>query len=209
MLFCIAFANTAKAEDTDLSTTDNVIYVAASSANTGEAAELSICMKNTAPIRGFQFNLYLPDGVNAVKSSKGRIQATLSKGRLDEEDEHTLSVSEQENGSLLFLCGSEYPETFLDNDGEIAVLKITIAETVPAGDYPIVLKNIKLTETDISKFYLTELVETTLTIISDTTGITTVQQEKTDIRCYNLSGQLVDKPHKGLFIVNHKKVVIR
>lgn len=209
LMFFIGYVNQAKAEDTDLNTIDNVIYVAADSVNIGETAELSICMKNTTPIRGFQFNFYMPAGVNAVKSSKGRIQATLSKERLDEEDEHTLSVSEQEDGSLLFLCGSEYPETFTGNEGIIAVLKIKVDETLSAGEYPIVLKNVKLSETNISKFYLTELLETTLTIMSNTTGITTIQQEKTDSRCYNLSGQLTDKKHKGLFIVNRKKVVVK
>lgn len=209
LLLCIAFTNTSKAEDTDLSTIDNVIYVASSTVYLGEATELSIYMKNTAPIRGFQFNLYLPAGVTAAKSSKGRIQATLSQGRLDEENEHTLSVSEQEDGSLLFLCSSEYPDTFKGNEGIIAVLKITVDEILSAGEYPIVLKNVKLSETNISKFYLTKSLEKTLTIKPNTTGIITVQQEKANSRCYNLSGQLLNKTHKGINIVNQKKIVIK
>ena len=210
LMLCVSYTNTAKAEDTDLSTIENVIYVAANSVNAGEAAELSICMKNTAPIRGFQFNLYLPDGVNAVKSSKGRIQATLSKGRLGEEDEHTLSVSVQEDGSLLFLCGSEYSETFIGNDGEIAVLKITVDRSVSAGKYPVVLKNVKMSETNISKFYITKLVETTLMITPTTSGIATVNQQKQTLsRFYNLSGQEMDKPYKGVNIINRKKIVVK
>jgi len=57
-------------EGTDLSAYDNVIYVAPQTVTASEAETtitLSICMKNTAAIRGFQFDMYLPDGVTAKK----------------------------------------------------------------------------------------------------------------------------------------------
>jgi hypothetical protein len=126
-------------------------------------ADLSIKMKNTAEIRGFQFDLYLPEGMTVVKSEKGRIQGSLSPGRLPDEDEHELTFSEHD-GFIRFLCSSQYDETFTGNDGEIATLKVNIAEDMEAGDHAIQMKNMKLTETDISKFYTAELIETTVTI---------------------------------------------
>lgn len=166
ILVLLGFTSTVKAENTDLSAYDNVIYVASTSLEVGSNATLSICMKNAAPIRGFQFNLYLPEGITAVKNSKGRIQASLSADRLDEGDEHTLSVSEHDDGSLLFLCGSQYDETFLDSDGEIGTLSISVADDMAPGEYPILVKTMKLTETDISKFYEIEQVETHITIVA-------------------------------------------
>ena len=152
--------------DTDISKLPNTVYFSKTEVKSGAEETLSFNMKNTAPIRGFQFNLYLPDGVTAVKSAKGKIQASLSNGRRPYDDEHTLAVTEQEDGSLLFLCGSQYDETFTGNDGEVMTLKVKVADDMEDGDYPIILKNIKLTQTDISKYYEVAEVKSTLTVSS-------------------------------------------
>ncbi len=211
LMLCISitFTNTAKAEDTNLTGVDNVIYVASSSAVSGETATLSICMKNTAPIRGFQFNLYLPDGVTPVKNSKGKIQTSLSTERLDDDDDHTLSASEQSDGSILFLCGSEYPENFNGNEGEVATLKINVSADVISGAYPILLKNIKLSETDISKYYLTELIESTLIVMSGSTSINVLNGDAKSKEYYDLQGRKIEKPSKGLYITNGRKLIVK
>lgn len=102
--------------------------------------------------------------MTAVKSEKGRIQGFLSAGRLLDEDEHSLSFSEHEGGVIRFLCDSEYGDTFTGNDGEIATLLVNISETMADGDYPIVMKDMKLSEVDIVNYYLADDVETTVTI---------------------------------------------
>jgi len=175
LMLCIGFASTVKAEDTDLSAYDNVIYVASTSVEAGTNATLSICMKNTTSIRGFQFRLYLPEGVSVVKNSKNKIQVSLTANRLDEDDDHTISASEQNDGSVLILCGSEYPENFIGNDGEVATLPINVSSSIAEGNYPILITNIKLSETDISKFYETPEVVTTITVVA-----TTVQRHLLD-----------------------------
>ena len=156
--------------DTDISSMNNVIYIEPMEEKTGSQATISLKMKNSAAIRGFQFDLYLPEGVTVVKSSKGKIQGSLSAGRLPDEDEHTLTFSEQADGAIRFLCSSQYDETFTGNDGEIATLKVNIADNMEDGEYPIQLKNMKLTETNISNFYETALVQTKLTISSYVVG---------------------------------------
>ena len=156
--------------DTDISSMNNVIYLNKVEASTGSQINLSIRMKNAAAIRGFQFDLYLPDGVTVVKSAKGKIVGSLSDGRLPEDDEHTLTLSEQSDGAIRFLCGSLYDETFTGNDGEIATLTVKIAENINDGDHAVILRNIKLTETDINNYYQTEYVKSTLTIQSYTLG---------------------------------------
>ena len=154
-----------KAKVTDLTAKDNVIYVEPLTIEKGTTqATLSFRMKNSAAIRGFQFDLYLPDGVTAMKNNKGRIQASLSAGRLPEDDEHTLTMQEQADEAIRFLCGSQYDETFTGNEGEIVTLEVNIAEDMAAGNYPIILRNMRLSETDISKFYDSNNVETMLTV---------------------------------------------
>lgn len=147
-----------------LTSKHNVIYIKPFAALAGSQATISVKMKNTAEIRSFQFDLQLPDGVTVVKSAKGKIQGSLSAGRLPEEDEHTLSFSEHEGNVIRFLCGSLSDETFTGNDGEIATLQVDVAANVEAEDHTVYLRNMKLSESDISKFYQTEELGTTLAV---------------------------------------------
>lgn len=195
--------------DTDVSTIDNVIYISPFTVSAGTQTTLSIKMKNKAAIRGFQFDLYLPEGMTAVKSSKGRIQGVLSAGRLPDEDEHDLTFSEQADGAIRFLCSSQYDETFTGTEGEIATLQVNVAAGMADGDYALLLREVKLTETDISKFYETELVKTTVTVGSSS-GIDVVLDEN-DTVWYTLDGRKLDKKPtaKGVYINNGCKIVIK
>jgi hypothetical protein len=191
LMSCICFAGFAKAEVTDLTGNDNVIYVSPVTAKAGETLKLSVCMKNTAEIRGFQFNLYLPDGVTIALNPKGKEIVSLNTERRDEFDEHTLSVKKQEDGSYMFLCGSLSEDVFLGNDGEIISVTLNIPTDMASGVYPLKIVNQKLTENDISKYYETELVETTFTV-SDATSVKEVNAEgvKADSK-YLRHGRLV------------------
>lgn len=180
-------------EDTDITDIENLIYVEKTETFAGNQFALSLKMKNTVGIRGFQLDVYLPEGVTVVKNNKGRIQGALAATRLPEDDEHTLTLSEQSDGAIRFLCGSQYDECFTGNDGEIATLTVKVAENMEDGDYPLILRNIKLTETDISKFYETSYVKTTLTVASYILGDINGDQE-VDVRDYigvanHISGQ--------------------
>lgn len=195
---------------TDISSLDNIIYVASDKVKVGEKGQLSICMKNSALIRGYQFSLNLPEGVTPEVNSKGRIVASMNKERLDSEDEHTLTTSLQEDGSILFLCGSLYDESYQKGDGEIITLNVNVDQNTIAGDYPVVVKNSKLTETDISKYYETETVESVLTIETTSTGIQSfgmMSREKES--CFNLNGQKVQHLKKGVYVIKGKKFVVK
>ena len=139
LMFCIGIANIVNAETTSLAGIDNVIYIKPLSSKAGEVKQLSICMKNTAGIRGFQFSLYLPEGVTIAQNAKGKQLVSLTPGRRGEFDEHTLSVGKQEDGSFLFLCGSLSEDTFLGNDGEIVIVTLNIPEDISKGEYPVVI----------------------------------------------------------------------
>ena len=152
-------------QETDISQLDNVIYLEKSVLQVGSTATLSFRMKNSAAIRGFQFDLYLPDGVTVVKNSKNKIQGALSSGRLPVDDEHTLTLVEQADHAIRFLCNSEYAETFTGNEGEIATLQIQIDEGMPNGDYPFVIKNMSLNEINASVYYNHNYVQTSLTVL--------------------------------------------
>lgn len=201
---------------------DNVMFVAPFNATAGTQATISIEMKNKAEIRGFQFNLYLPEGITVVKSSKRRIQGALSPGRLPAEDEHTLTLSEHPAdvtgfGSYIkFLCSSQYMETFTGNSGEVATLQVNVASDMAKGTYPIQLREIRMTENDIRNYYDTALIESTVTIEGASSGIVSIDNGPLTIdneagAWYTLDGRkLAGKPaQKGVYIHNGKKVAMK
>ena len=168
LTYCFLQTDIINATNTDMSDISNVIYIQPFEVEQGSTNyAMSIKMKNTADIRGFQFDLVLPDGVSPVVED-GVILCGLNKERSPQNAlgtlYHTIEASRQDDGSYRFLCGSQQEKTFLGNDGEVAVVYVNIASDMATGDYPVILKNIKLTETDISKFYETELLESTVTI---------------------------------------------
>lgn len=209
LMLCAGLHNICVAEDTDLTSVDNVIYVASAEATQGSTITLSICMKNTAPIRGFQFDLYLPEGVTAVKNDKGRYVCSLNPARLPEDDEHTLTLAEQQDGAIRFLCGTLYDENFTGNDGEIVTISVMIDENMAIGTCPVVIRNIKLTETDIRRYYETEIIETTLTITNEESKVDVVKGDAGTDVYYDLQGRCVSDEQigKGIYIQNGKKVV--
>ena len=198
-----------KASVSDINTIDNVIYPVSQEVAAGMQTTLSFHMKNTAAIRGFQFDLYLPEGITVVKNAKGRIQGALANDRLPEDDEHTLTIQEQGDGAIRFLCGSLYDETFTGNEGEIITLQINVAETMKNGDYAIVLQDVKLTETNTENYYYTDTVESTIKVIGGTGIVDVLEGDNAPAIIYNLSGQRLAKPQHGINIINGKKVMLK
>lgn len=202
-----------RGKNTDLSKIENVIYVAPTTVDAGTQTTLSFKMKNSADIRGFQFDLYLPEGVTAVKKANGRIDAELNQGRKPEDDAYTLTLQEQADGAIRFLCGSQYDETFTGNEGEIATLKVDIKAEMAKGDYSVYLRNMRLTETDISKYYDSDVIESIITIGAD--GIEDLLgDDNAPAFLYNLSGQQLTKPQHGINIIyrpegTSKKVLVK
>ena len=197
---------------TDESDAENVIYVENVSGSKNSQVELSVRMRNASDIRGFQFDLYLPEGVSMANNAK----ASLSSDRLAAGDAHTLMVDEMTNGAVRFLCSSMNDESFAGGDGEIATLTVNIADNVANGDYDVVVKNALMTETDISKSYEADNIKSTLTVL-DQTGVETVtaNDERRDGTIYTVGGQLVGKKattsqlRKGVYICNGKKIVVK
>ena len=196
--------------DTDESDAENVIYVENVSGSKNSQVELSVRMRNASDIRGFQFDLYLPEGVTMANNAK----ASLSSDRLAAGDVHTLMVDEVSDGAVRFLCSSMNDESFAGGDGEIATLTVNIADNMANGEYDVVVKNALMTETDISKSYEADDIKSTLTVL-DQTGVETVtaNDERRDGTIYTVGGQLVGKKsttsqlRKGIYIRNGKKFV--
>ena len=166
---CLGQAGIVKADDTDISSNANVVYIQHFEVQPGATNFfMYINMKNAAAICGFQFDLELPEGITLFMSGTS-IYRRLNDDRCPidpgtDAKYHTLDVSQQTDGSYRFLAGSLAVVPFNGNDGAMITVKINVAPGMETGDYPIRLKNIKLNESDPNTYYTTELVESTVTV---------------------------------------------
>ena len=142
LLTCLC-SNVAMAEDTDVSVLDNAIYIENFEAGIGRQVNISIRMKNSSQIRGYQCDLYLPDGMSFALDGSNNPIAKISGGRTTTEY-HSLTKSIQSDGALRLLCNASEVHYFSGNDGEVAQVTVDVSTNMTAGEYPIRLKNIKM-----------------------------------------------------------------
>lgn len=156
-------------DDTDISQLDNVIYIENIEAFAGKQQTLSVKMKNTAEIQGFGFDLYLPDGVTVATDEDGFSLVSLSTERTTEKKTNYFDSNIMEGGFLRVLASSTKGYTISGTDGEIVQVVVDIDKDMAAGDYPIILKEIALSDNN-SQGYETAYVKSTLTIADYTPG---------------------------------------
>ena len=132
--------------NTEVSGLANTIYLEPFSAVYGQTVEVSVRMKNSIAATGFQFNMYLPEGVSVVKDADGFCDVSLSTARTTAIKTNTFDASTVSDGSLMVLAASTKNFTFSGNDGEVVRLKLAVSKDLPEGEYPIVFKNIEITD---------------------------------------------------------------
>ena len=149
--------------DTDYSSINNTIYLEPAEALTDSQVTLSVKMKNTVEVQGYQFDLYLPEGVTIATDEDGFSLIELSTERTTARKTDYFNSTVQTDGSIRVLCGSSKGYTFEGNDGEVATITLNISEDMEEGDYPIILKEVNLTDKN-STLYTTNYLKTTLTV---------------------------------------------
>ena len=152
-------------EDTDITTLDNVIYIEPMEVSCGQTAEVSVKMKNSIAATGFQFNLYLPEGVSVVKDADDFCDVTLSTARTTTAKTNTFDASIVSDGSLMVLAASTKNYAFSGTDGEVARINLDIAENMEEGEYPLIFRNIEITDASGTPYRVAYL-KTTLTVSS-------------------------------------------
>lgn len=143
MSLCLAFF--AKAEVTDISGIENVVYVESMSCSAGSSSIMSVKMKNTQAITGFQFDLVLPAGIT-VKQEDGFYSIELSTVRTTAKKTNYFDSALQLDGSIRVMASSTQNYTFSGNDGEVATIEIAVAGGVADNIYPVTIKNIVLSD---------------------------------------------------------------
>lgn len=156
-------------EDTDYSQIDNTIYLERVETAAGGQLTLSVKMKNTIEVQGYQFDLYLPQGVSFATDDEGFVLAELSTERTTPKKMNSFDAAIQADGSLRVLCGSSKGYTFDGTDGEVALITLNIDADIAEGEHPLILKTVKLSDRN-SVPYSTDYLKSTLVISSYTLG---------------------------------------
>ena len=174
----VAISLPAHAEVTAVSEIDNVVYIFPVVATSGSEIVLSVKMKNSVPMESFGFDLVLPEGISVATDEDGFVLAELSTERTTTKKTNHFDAQFRSDGSLNVQAYSSNGYTINGNDGEIALIAITIASTLAGGSYPIILKNIAMGDASATS-YRTEYVETTITVTKVDDGRTVLDENST------------------------------
>jgi len=109
---------------------DNLV-VSGVEINAGETAVVSVELSNPSKTYvAFQFDLALPTGITIAKNSKGKLIGSLNE---DRKDDHTLTLSEVEDGKYRFLVYSNTNAEFYETSGEILTFTIAAQDGMTGG----------------------------------------------------------------------------
>ena len=105
----------------------------------GDTKAVSVMLTNEDSYVGFQFDLYLPDGITVESFS-------ANSSRFPEGT--TPQMSQQSDGSYRFVAAALERNPIVGNEGAILTLTIKAADSIVAKDYTGYLRNIKISKTD-------------------------------------------------------------
>ena len=163
-IVCLCIGLIAKAENTDVSKYENVVFPVSTTGYSGSTVTVSVEMNNVVNATGFQFDIFLPEGIT-IATEDGFYLIELSEVRTTSKKTDYFSSSfNEEAGAPRVLCNSTQSYTFDGNSGEVCTIKLNIGEDVADGDYPIIFKNIVISDVNSVAYYVDDPVEATLTV---------------------------------------------
>lgn len=133
-------------ESTDVSGYDDVIYIEPFEVVPGSQIVVSVQMNNKTELRGFQFDLYLPEGVSFALDDDGFPIAELSTERTTVKKTDYFNSVVQRDGALRILCNSTNGYSFSGNEGEVATITLDVSESIAEGSHLLTLANIKMSD---------------------------------------------------------------
>ena len=187
------------AQKTDISSINDVIYVDDVTAQAGNKVTLSVQMKNnTIAVRGYQFDMYLPDGASFVMEDDAYL-AELSTKRTTVKKMNYFDCAKQEDGSLRVLCASTKTYTLDGTSGEVCTVEIKLDGKIANGQKEIIIKNAIATDPDAKRFELPSA--TCILNVGSTNAINGVSASDEAADVYSVSGVRQAKTQKGINIV--------
>ncbi len=121
---------------------------------------IPVNLLNTKAVTGFQFDLYMPDGVEVSTDEMGDFVINLLRSQVGL---HNIYVKPLDDGGVRVLCSSKSNAAFSGNSGDVLELTLNLAGSLSEGSYDVAIRNIVIAD-DYAHTYQSEDVSTTLTI---------------------------------------------
>jgi len=161
----------------------------------GEQAMMIVSLTDAASATALQFNLSLPENLTIDESGCALGNAAAS---------HTLSVNKMKNGDYLFVM---YSMDFTAlTDGILLTIPVTIGNGAATGNGN--LNTVRSAKSDaVSQQHQNASFAVNVTVNTGVEGV------KADMRMngviYNVRGQRLTSPQKGINIIDNRKVIVR
>ena len=110
----------------------------------GEEVTFSVVLNADRPVTAFQFDLYLPEGMEMTFDEDDYENILLSTARTTER-KHTLTSQQMPDGAWRVICYSDKNNTFEGGEGEVCTITVKTNASMANGSYPIVFKNMTTT----------------------------------------------------------------
>ena len=179
---------------------DNAVYPTDAKVQSDGTATISVCMKNSVLVTGYQFDMYLPEGFTYATDEDGYELIELSTERTTKRNTDFFSYRMQANGAMRVLCSSTKVKTFQGNDGEVCTVVVKAPENVKPGNYPVVLKNIVMSDPQ-AKTYKAENLSADI-IVDPSTGIGNITIDNLhNCRIFSVDGKERQTLGKGINII--------
>ena len=163
LAFCLGMSMMTYADNTDLSTVANTIYIDSLTAMSSKTVTLSVKMKNEVKVEGLQFRLVLPEGLSVKTVPDTAVY--LGVDRVDISSRYSLEKAIQDDGSLIVMIASLERKIFSGTDGEVCTVKVQVPLDIAPDSYPIYIRDIVLSDNqDIPVSYDTDEVERNITV---------------------------------------------
>lgn len=207
LLCCCALCQSAFGRDGN-NKSKRMVFIQDITLNAGATATLEVKLDVERETVGFQFDLYLPQGVTLTDEPS----TAITSGSIINDKSHFLDAEMLKNGVYRVLCYSLQNCAFNSNSGIVANINVNVDKDLPNGIYPIVLKNIEIANSNGLNSIKLKETESALSVTDeDISGITQIESDnsKADNSVYNLMGQKVKKLHPGqIGILNGKKIMV-
>ena len=192
----------------DISEYDNVIYALDSKIGEDGFATVSVNMKNSVEVPGYQFDIVLPEELEVPVDEDEYYQIELSTARTTPKKTNLFETALQTDGSIRVLCGSTKIVPFKGNDGEVCTIKVKFKDAVKVGDYTITLKNIVISDTDGKTF---KVDKTTATITADEFSFADIITEDSleNAEIYSIDGVRRTELQHGVNIVKFSSGIVK
>lgn len=167
-------------------------------------ADLVVSLQSPTAAALAEFTLVLPEGITVKSDDEGYY---FEKGAVATRNGQ-VTVAQKADGSIYVNLRDESGNSFKANEGTLVTLTLQAVNALE-GDKVAELKDIIIADAAANQLN-TETTATAKIIVSNTTGINGISADDLkNANAYNLNGQRVAQPTKGVYVVNGKKVIVK